>query len=308
MKIVRHAADLAPFAGGVFVPTMGALHAGHAALIERAAALARHGSSGLPVVVSVFVNPTQFTEREDFERYPRTLEEDAALCERAGAAALFAPPAQEMYPAERAPMVPPLPTVATGPGLEDRWRPGHFAGVCQVCARLFALVRPAKAVFGEKDWQQLAVVRAMVEERGLGIEIVPGATVREADGLAMSSRNRWLTPNLRRRAVALFKALVEASRHGEAAEAEAAGRRVLLASRIVPDYFVIRDAATLGPVIEGAPARALVAARLVGGGGGKKAKGQMAKGQMGKEGVGVGGGGEGGVRLIDNAPWPGFGL
>ncbi len=285
MKIACDAADLAPFAGGIFVPTMGALHAGHGALIERAVVMARGRRSRPAVVVSVFVNPTQFNEKCDFDRYPRTLEEDACLSERFGADCVFAPEVEVMYPPGVVAVIPGLPGVGTKPGLEDAHRPGHFAGVCQVCARLFELVRPGVAVFGEKDWQQLAVVRAMVEEEGLGIEIVACPTVREADGLAMSSRNRLLTAQMRRRAVSLFTALEEASRHGEAAEAERAGRGVLLASRVAPEYFVIRDAATLGSVREGKPARALVAARLVGGGAG----------------------GEGGVRLIDNGPWPGLG-
>ncbi|MBL8747189.1 MAG: pantoate--beta-alanine ligase [Phycisphaerae bacterium] len=271
MRVVEDAGGLESTWGGVFVPTMGALHAGHAALIERARGLA----GGRAVVVSVFVNPTQFNERSDFERYPRSLESDVAACERAGADVVFAPSVEVMYPAGVKVDSPALPAVATQPGLEDAHRPGHFAGVCQVCRRLFELVRPSRAVFGEKDWQQLAVVRAMVASLGLALEIVGHPTVREADGLAMSSRNALLAPNHRRRAAALHRALTEAAEHSDANEAEAAGRRVLLANRIVPEYFVVRDAATLGDVRAGAAARALVAARV------------------------------GGVRLIDNECWPG---
>lgn len=272
MHVVTDAAGLAPFQGGVFVPTMGALHAGHTALIEHAKTFGRQ------VVVSVFVNPTQFNEKSDFDRYPRTLEADLAACERAGATVVFAPPVEVMYPPAHPITSPPLPDVATTPGLEDAHRPGHFAGVCQVCNRLFELVKPAKAVFGEKDWQQLAVIRAMVAELALPLQIIGHPTIREPDGLAMSSRNALLTPNHRRRATALSKALAEASTQSEASEAERAGRRVLLANRIVPEYFVIRDAATLAPPRADQPARVLVAAKV------------------------------GDVRLIDNAPWPGFSL
>ncbi len=258
MRVVEEVAGLGAFEGGVFVPTMGALHAGHIALIERARSMA----AGRPVVVSVFVNPTQFNDPRDFERYPRTIEADVAACERSGATAVFVPSVEVMYPSGRSAGPPALPEVATKPGLEDAHRPGHFAGVCQVCARLFDLVRPAQAVFGEKDWQQLAVIRAMVRMLGLAIEIVPHETVREADGLAMSSRNALLAPNHRRQATALSRALREACAHAEPAEAEQAGRRVLLANRIVPEYFVVRDAGTLMEVRPGMPARALVAARV----------------------------------------------
>jgi len=275
MQILRDAQGLGAFAGGVFVPTMGALHEGHRALIRRA----RDVAQGRPVVVSVFVNPTQFNDPTDFERYPRTLDADALACRESGADVLFAPGVDDVYPPSSPPAsLPPLPEVATTPGLEDAHRPGHFQGVCQVCARLFELVRPSVAIFGEKDWQQLAVVRAMVRGLGLTLDIQGHPTIREPDGVAMSSRNMRLTPNHRRRAVALVRALAEASRHHDPIEAERAGRTVLLTSRIVPEYFVIRDAATLLAPVQGAPARALVAAPV------------------------------GGVRLIDNAPWPGFSI
>lgn len=282
MRLLSSSSGLREFTGGVFVPTMGALHEGHAALIRRAREIA--SSRGLPgVVVSVFVNPTQFNDPMDFERYPRTLEADLRLCEQAGASAVYAPPVEEIYPPGAADMTPALPEVATEPGLEDAHRPGHFAGVCRVCRRLFELVEPRAAVFGEKDWQQLAVIRAMVQDLGAGLlggglEIIGHPTVRESDGVAMSSRNRLLTPNHRRRAAALSRALAEAGGCSDAVEAERAGRAVLLANRIVPEYLVVRDAATLRAVRTGAPARALVAAKV------------------------------GDVRLIDNAEWPGFTL
>ncbi len=275
MITVRDAAGLPPFHGGVFVPTMGALHAGHVALIERAERIAGRERPRLPVIVSVFVNPTQFNEKQDFDRYPRDIERDTDLCARAGADCVFVPSVEAIYPPDGSVKPPQLPAVARQPGLEDAFRPGHFAGVCQVVKRLFELVRPAAAVFGEKDWQQLAVIRAMVEEQKMPVRIEAHETIREADGLAMSSRNALLSPSERRRATALFKALREASRHEAPAAAEKAMRPVLLINRVVPEYAVVRDAATLGPVATGRPARALIAARL------------------------------GSVRLIDNAPWPG---
>lgn len=276
MQVVRTGAELSAFRAGVLVPTMGALHEGHAALIRRAAALGKVGA--LPVVVSVFVNPTQFNDPNDLARYPRTIERDIEICRDAGAACVFAPAVEEVYPGgDRAGVrVPELPGVATEPGLEDAHRPGHFAGVCQVCLRLFELVRPTQAVFGEKDWQQLAVIRAMAAREMPGLNIVGHGTVREADGLAMSSRNALMPPQDRRRATAIVRALVEAGRHTGVAGAENAGRRVLLANRLVPEYVAVRDGETLGQVRAGNPARVLAAARC------------------------------GSVRLIDNAPWPGF--
>lgn len=286
METVRLVRDLHPFHQGVFVPTMGALHAGHRALIEHARRRADHAPIGRrPVVVSVFVNPTQFNDPKDFERYPRTLAADAAICADAGADALFAPSVDEVYPpsARPDPQATPLPPVATQPGLEDAHRPGHFAGVYRVCKRLFEMVRPVAAVFGEKDWQQLALIRAMADSLahawpGGPIEIIGHPTIREADGLAMSSRNTLLKPSDRQQAVALSRAMIEAGAHADPAAAEQAGLRVLLAAGITPEYFVVRDGQTLCSPVKGQPCRVLVAARV------------------------------GDVRLIDNAPWPGFRL
>lgn len=258
----------------IFIPTMGALHEGHASLIRLGSQWARQ-HSWPHVVVSIFVNPTQFNDPKDLERYPRTLEADVALCEAAGATAVFAPSVEEVYPAGTAESRVPLPEVAFTPGLEDAYRPGHFDGVCQVVARLFEMVQPTAAVFGEKDWQQLQVVTAMVAHQGSPIRIIPGPTIREHDGLAMSSRNRFLPPEERARAVAISGALRAAQAHDVAVEAEAAMARVLLAAGASIDYAVVRDAATLLDVSPGRPARAIIAARL------------------------------GGVRLLDNAPWPG---
>jgi pantoate--beta-alanine ligase len=193
-----------------FVPTMGALHQGHLSLVEVARGRARR------VVASVFVNPTQFGPGEDFNLYPRQLGTDAALLEAAGCDLLFAPDVETLYPPGHSTFVDPR-----GPaiGLEGERRPGHFRGVATVVCALFHLVRPEVAVFGEKDAQQLAVVRRMVRDLGFGIEIVAGPTVREADGLAMSSRNGYLSADERRAATVLFRAL------GAAAAAIGGGER-----------------------------------------------------------------------------------
>ncbi|MCC6970170.1 MAG: pantoate--beta-alanine ligase [Phycisphaerales bacterium] len=243
----------------VFVPTMGALHAGHASLIRQAAGIAR--ARGGEVAVSIFVNPTQFNEAADYRRYPRTLGADAEVCRAAGADVVFAPEASEVYPPGRVIRVPDLPRVAKSPGLEDAQRPGHFAGVCQVVLRLFELVRPSVAVFGEKDWQQLQVIRAMTAQEKLAIEIVPGATVREADGLAMSSRNRFLGEDDRRRALSISRVLRESGRFESRREYEAWMVGEMQAAGLMVEYAVVRDGATLEEPGAGVM-RALIAARV----------------------------------------------
>lgn len=250
------------------VPTMGALHEGHASLVRAAAALGR------PVVVTIFVNPTQFNDPADFARYPKTLDADANLCRAAGAACVLVPSVAEVYPEGWTAGIPALPDVATQPGLEDQARPGHFAGVCQVVRRLFEMTRPVAAVFGEKDWQQLRVVTAMVRDLHLGIEIVPSPTIREPDGLAMSSRNRFLTAAERPRAAAVHAALAAGQAASTPDAAEAAMARVLVGAGLAVEYAVVRDAETLMRR-RGTRHRALIAARL------------------------------GAIRLIDNAAWPG---
>jgi pantoate--beta-alanine ligase len=185
-----------------FVPTMGALHPGHAALLRRARA-----ENGL-VVASIFVNPTQFGPGEDFERYPRPIEADLLLCAAEGADAVFAPPVEAMYPPGGQ-----WTFVEPGPAsqrLEGMSRPGHFRGVCTVLAKLFNIVLPDRAYFGQKDAQQLAVVRQMVRDLDFGVEVRACPTVRESDGLAMSSRNRYLKPGERQAALALGRALEKA--------------------------------------------------------------------------------------------------
>lgn len=180
---------------------MGALHEGHASLIERAV---RENDLA---VVSIFVNPTQFGPREDFAAYPRDEAADLAWCERLGAAMVFAPTVEEMYPAGDATKVQPGPLAAR---LEGAARPGHFAGVVTVVAKLFASVRPDIAYFGQKDFQQLRVIQAMSRDQRLGVRVVGSPTVREPDGLAMSSRNRYLSPPERQSALALSRALFAA--------------------------------------------------------------------------------------------------
>ncbi len=254
--------------GAVLVPTMGALHAGHADLIG----LARERGPG-GVVVSIFVNPSQFNEATDFDGYPRDLDADCDFCRELGVAVVFAPPPEAVYPPEEEVPVGELPAVATEPGLEDAHRPGHFAGVCRVVRRLFVLVQPESAVFGEKDWQQLRVIQAMTEAEELGVEIIPCPTAREPDGLAMSSRNTLLSPEAREAAVAIPRAIEAAGECPSTVAAEVTMLGVLARAGLEVEYAVIRDAETLGPAQPDRPARALIAARV------------------------------GGVRLIDNGPW-----
>ena len=237
------------------VPTMGALHEGHRTLVR--AARERAAS----VVVSVFVNPTQFGPGEDFDRYPRTWDADLAALADEGADLVFHPSADEVYPAGAAGV-----TVDPGPlgaVLEGAVRPGHFAGVLTVVAKLFGLVRPDLAVFGEKDYQQLTLVRAMARELALGVEVVGVPTVREADGLALSSRNRYLDPAQRVAALALSRALRAGAGAGPqgAAAVLAAARAVLAAEPVLhQDYLELTDP-DLGPAPTAGPARLLVAAR-----------------------------------------------
>ena len=245
------------------VCTMGAMHAGHASLMRRTRA---EIGADAPLVVSLFVNPLQFGPGEDLDRYPRTFDEDLALCEAEGVDILFAPPVDEVYPGGT-----PQVTVEPGPLatiLEGASRPGHFAGVLTVVAKLFGLVRPDVTVFGEKDYQQLALVRRMSADLCLGVEVLGGETVREPDGLALSSRNRYLEGEQRRTATALSRALraaQDAAAEGLAA-AEAAARVELSQTPGVDlDYLVITDPA-LGELPADPPpgteARAIVAARV----------------------------------------------
>jgi pantoate--beta-alanine ligase len=235
------------------VPTMGALHRGHRELIRQAA------RSHRPVAVSIFVNPLQFAPGEDLDRYPRSLESDLALCEHEGVTAVYAPEVGTMYPDGR-----PRVTVEPGPlgaVLEGRSRPGHFAGVLTVVAKLLHAVRPAAAYFGEKDYQQLTLIRAMVRDLDFGLEIEPCPTVREPDGLALSSRNQYLSTVDRKRALELSQALFAGAAAGSGGPPAvlAAAREQL--SEVDTDYLELTDP-DLGPVPERGAARLLVAARV----------------------------------------------
>ena len=296
----------------VWVPTMGALHTGHLAHVgvgrgwleeARGDVAGRDTGTEVPVpgegvgeveggavVVSVFVNPTQFGPGEDLARYPRTLEVDLARCEAAGASAVFAPEVETMYPVGEA--GPAGAVELAVPGLTDvlegRERPGHFAGVCRIVVKFLNLIRPDAVTFGQKDYQQLCVVRAVIEDLMMRVAVLEVPTVREDDGLAMSSRNRNLNPTTRRHGLGLVKALRQARQmvvDGEVdpAALESAMRHTMQAHHVAVDYAAVRRVRTLAAVdvvVEG-ECVALVAGRV---------------------GAGVEGEGEGGgvVRLIDN--------
>jgi pantoate--beta-alanine ligase len=227
----------------VFVPTMGALHAGHAALID--AARGRAGIKGT-VVVSIFVNPTQFGAKEDLADYPRTLEADLKICAAHGADAVFVPAADEIYPPGDATFIE---ETSLSRGLCGAQRPGHFRGVCTVVAKLFNIVRPDAAFFGEKDYQQLAVIRRMTRDLFLGIEIVGHPTVREDDGLAMSSRNRYLSADERARATHFPAALTNAATETNPASIIAkAADLITRGTGSSPEYVAVVDEETLEPL------------------------------------------------------------
>ena len=233
------------------VPTMGALHEGHGRLIERARAECSF------VVVTVFVNPTQFNEPADYVRYPRTLDVDLVFCEARGADVVFAPAPEEMYPREQQTFVE---AGEVAEFMEGRFRPGHFRGVATVVAKLLNIVAPDKAYFGEKDAQQVAVVRRMVEDLNFPVEIVEVSTVRESDGLALSSRNARLTAEQRRMVVALYEALSAAGNRiaaGERSSAEVKRCAAEVFARypgVRPEYFEVADPVRMAPVerIDGA--------------------------------------------------------
>ena len=237
----------------VLVPTMGALHDGHRALLRAARA------SGGTVVMSLFVNPAQFGPDEDFARYPRDERADVAIAGEEGADVVFAPDAAAIYPPGFATTVDPGPL---GDELEGRSRPGHFRGVATVVTRLFGLVRPRQAFFGEKDFQQLVIVRRIARDLSLGVEVVGVPTVRAADGLALSSRNRFLSATEREHATTIPRALTDAAELYAGGERDA--RRVCEAARsrlaLAPDYLELRRRDDLGPHDPSHPAVLLVAA------------------------------------------------
>lgn len=247
MQVLHTAAELraalAGQTGTAFVPTMGNLHAGHVSLVELAR---KHGQ---PVVTSIFVNPLQFGVGEDFERYPRTLDADCAKLEAAGCDLVFAPDVAEMYPVPQSYTV--QPSASLTQDLDGAFRPGHFSGVATVVLKLFNLVQPRVAVFGKKDYQQLLVIRELVRQFNLPIAIVAGDTLREPDGLAMSSRNGYLGTSERIQAAQLHQALADIVAAAQAGEHDvealcAKARRHLNMGGWRVDYIALRDAATLG--------------------------------------------------------------
>jgi len=228
------------------VPTMGNLHAGHLALV------AKGRQSGLPVATSIFVNRLQFAPSDDFERYPRTLEGDCAALREAGCALVFAPAEEELYPQPQRYKVHPDPALADV--LEGHFRPGFFVGVCTIVMKLFCCVQPRLAVFGKKDYQQWLVIRRMVEQFALPLEVVAGETARDADGLALSSRNAYLDPDRRTRAPGLNRALREliedhAGGAANRAELESQAMARLAAAGWAPDYLAIRRRRDLQPPV-----------------------------------------------------------
>jgi pantoate--beta-alanine ligase len=241
------------------VPTMGALHAGHASLIDRAR---KEVGSEAPVVVSIFVNPMQFGPGEDLDRYPRTFDADVELCAEHGVDVVFAPSVEEVYPGGDAQV-----TVEPGPlatVLEGASRPTHFRGVLTVVAKLLGLVRPDVAVFGEKDYQQLVLIRRMVADLCMGVDVIGGDIIREHDGLALSSRNRYLDDEHRRSALALSRTLFagrDAAQHGSTAALEAAREQLRHAGGVDLEYLELTDP-DLGPPPESGPSRLLIAARV----------------------------------------------
>jgi len=242
------------------VPTMGALHDGHVSLVRLAKRRARK------VVVSIFVNPAQFAPTEDFGAYPRTWKADVARLAAEDVDLIWNPDVKAMYPEGFATrIVPEGPAIA---GLEDRFRPHFFGGVATVVGKLFTQVRPDFAIFGEKDFQQLRVVTRMAGDLDLGVKVIGSRTVRERDGLAMSSRNVYLTPEERQLAPVLYRAMKESAKRlragGDVEAAMAGGHELIASAGFALDYFEARHAETLAPIasVKDGPVRILVAARL----------------------------------------------
>ena len=243
------------------VPTMGALHEGHLALVRRAR------QENVAVAASIFVNPTQFGPQEDLATYPRDMDRDLALLEAEGVDLVYTPPPQEVYPPGFDTWVDPG---AMGQRLEGAVRPGHFRGVATVVTKLLSVIRPERAYFGQKDGQQLAVIRQLERDLNLGVEIVGVPTVRDSDGLALSSRNAYLTPAQRRAAPVIYRALAEAKRLWDGGERDAGNLKEAVHALLKTeplleeiDYVSVADANTLEELerIEG-PAMVSTAARL----------------------------------------------
>ena len=227
------------------VPTMGALHAGHMSLIA-------HAKNNAPAVaVSIFVNPTQFGPKEDYTKYPRPIDEDLDKCEQAGVDFIFSPTAQEIYPPGAPDIVVDLPSMTSV--LEGKHRPGHFKGVCQVVAKLFNILQPTVACFGQKDFQQLRVIEAMVEALDMPIDIIACPTLRDPDGLAMSSRNAYLSPEDRQKALSISRALMMGYKEFKDGVRQTnrlitTMQKVMLEQHLSIDYVAAVDPETLKPV------------------------------------------------------------
>jgi pantoate--beta-alanine ligase len=266
MQLVHTIAELrdtlAPHARRGFVPTMGNLHDGHLALITQARAAV--GAGGV-VAASIFVNRLQFAPHEDFDTYPRTLARDCELLAGAGCDVVFAPSEAELYPEPQGYKVHPPPALADI--LEGHFRPGFFTGVCTVVHKLFNIVQPSHAVFGKKDYQQLMVLRRLVAQMALPIEVLGGETRRSEEGLALSSRNGYLSTDEKVEALRLsltLRALIARWQAGgrDLAAMEGEAMQSLAAAGWVPDYLTLRRQHDLGPAVEGEPLVALGAARL----------------------------------------------
>ncbi|HEX8694883.1 MAG TPA: pantoate--beta-alanine ligase [Longimicrobium sp.] len=262
---VRDAVGRVKAAGGTvaLVPTMGYLHAGHLSLVDRARERADR------VAMSIFVNPLQFGPSEDLARYPRDLERDLALAARRGVDLVFTPSAAEMYSGGE-PRVTVVPDEAIAGRLCGASRPGHFRGVLTVVAKLFGIFRPDVAVFGQKDWQQAALIRRMVDDLDMGLEVDVAPIVREADGLAMSSRNVYLSPPERERALVLSRSLRRARDLFAAGETDAAALAAALWSGmsvpgVEPEYAEVVDPRTLEAVVRAVPGAVCAVAARVGG-------------------------------------------
>lgn len=246
MKVLTTIADVraerAKLGRLALVPTMGALHAGHLSLIDVARRRAPH------VAVSVFVNPTQFGHNEDYNRYPRPLEDDLAKCRNNGVDLVFAPPPEEMYPPAAVDCAVDLPSLSGI--LEGKHRQGHFKGVCQVVSKLFNIVRPDAACFGRKDYQQLRIIEAMTEALDFNIEIIPCPTLRDPDGLAMSSRNMYLSDEEREKSLAVSRALFAAQQEfangvRQTNRLLTTVQKLILEKHLLIDYVAGVDAKTL---------------------------------------------------------------
>jgi pantoate--beta-alanine ligase len=259
---LRRALDSTPAKKPIIalVPTMGALHDGHVSLVR----LAKRRAT--KVIVSIFVNPTQFAPSEDFGSYPRTLKADVARLAAENVDLIWNPDVKTMYPDGFATRI--VPEGAATAGLEDRFRPHFFGGVATVVGKLFTQVRPDFAVFGEKDFQQLRVVSRMAGDLDLGVKVIGAKTVRERDGLAMSSRNVYLSADQRLAAPVLYLAMKESAQRLRAGDdirdAMAGGAKLIASAGFELDYFEVRHAETLAPIssVRDGPARILVAARI----------------------------------------------